>query len=176
MKKFSIVFFALALCLAASAQPADMGKVHEKMQAEKIAYITYELSLTPEEAQAFWPVYNQVQKEQMESFNSVREKQGALRQAVREGRPDSEVKPLLDAWVGARKAQKDALVEHRPEFVKILGEAKTAKLYLSEENFRNRQIRRIAGQNPEFNELFRQQEEKTASEWNNRRRQQKKNN
>lgn len=176
MKKFSIVIITLALCLAASAQPADRGKVHEKMQAEKVAYITNELNLSPEEAQAFWPVYNQVQKEQMDSFNSVREKQGALRQAVREGKPDSEVKPLLDAWVAARKAQKDALIEHRPEFVKIIGEAKTAKLYLSEENFRNRQIRRIAGQNPEFNELFRQQKEKTSAEWNNRKRQQKKDN
>lgn len=173
MKKFSIVIITLALCLAASAQPADRGKVHEKMQAEKVAYITGELSLSPEEAQAFWPVYNKVQEEQMESFNAIREKQKALREAVRDGKSDAEVKPLLDAWVSARKAQKDALIEHRTEFVKILGESKTAKLYLSEENFRNRQIRRIAGQNPEFGELFRQQKEKT-NEWNNRMRQQKK--
>ena len=31
----------------------------EKMRSEKIAFLTNEISLTPEEAQLFWPVYNQ---------------------------------------------------------------------------------------------------------------------
>ena len=31
----------------------------EKFKAEKIAYITNALSLTPKEAEVFWPVYNE---------------------------------------------------------------------------------------------------------------------
>ncbi|MBQ5517559.1 MAG: hypothetical protein IIT92_04060, partial [Bacteroidales bacterium] len=62
MKKF----FALTLCLFVSvllfAQPQgkpneeQRKKDWERLQAEKIAFITQELDLTPEEAQVFWPV------------------------------------------------------------------------------------------------------------------------
>ena len=43
-----------------SAKAADAGEDwKEKIQSEKIAFLTTEIGLTPEEAQAFWPVYNQ---------------------------------------------------------------------------------------------------------------------
>ncbi len=35
----------------------------EKIQSLKIAFITQKLQLTPDEAQKFWPVYNQYDKE-----------------------------------------------------------------------------------------------------------------
>ncbi len=158
MKRFVTALLALAVSFSVFAQKGP-EKDRERIQAEKIAYITQELDLSPSEAEKFWPLYNEVQKEQAGQLKAVREKQDALRAAVREGKSDAEIKPLLDAWVAARKAQSYSLVEHNADFVKVLGEAKTAKLYLSEEGFRNRQIRRIAGQNPEFDELFKAQGE-----------------
>jgi Skp family chaperone for outer membrane proteins len=55
MKKM-LVFAVLCLGLNLSyAQPPRA----EKLEAIKVAYITKELSLTSDEAQKFWPVYNQ---------------------------------------------------------------------------------------------------------------------
>jgi Skp family chaperone for outer membrane proteins len=55
MKKM-LVFVVLCLGLNFSyAQPPRA----EKLEAIKVAYITKELSLTSDEAQKFWPVYNQ---------------------------------------------------------------------------------------------------------------------
>ncbi len=162
MKKLTLILLATALSVAAFAQEAPGKAQRDRLQAEKIAYITRELDLSPEEAQVFWPVYNQFQKEQRESDRQVRNAQKALKEAVESGKGDTETKPLLDSWVAAKKAQKNSLVEHRAEFVKIIGEAKTAKLYMAEENFRNQQIRRIAGQNSEFDELFRKQKEEAG--------------
>ena len=34
----------------------------ERIMSEKIAFLTVEVGLTPEEAQVFWPVYNQVDR------------------------------------------------------------------------------------------------------------------
>ena len=34
-------------------------KITEKVEAHKIAFITNELNLTPEESQKFWPIYNE---------------------------------------------------------------------------------------------------------------------
>ena len=44
-------------------QPAPASPQKEKIEALKMGYISKELDLSPEEAQKFWPVYNQYQKE-----------------------------------------------------------------------------------------------------------------
>jgi hypothetical protein len=61
MKKnilISIMFLMPALMLIAQQGPGPEGK-REKIKALKVAYITEQLQLTPEEAQRFWPVYNE---------------------------------------------------------------------------------------------------------------------
>src|SRR5690554_6683127 len=35
----------------------------KKMEAQKVAYLTREMELTPEEAKSFWPVYNTYRSE-----------------------------------------------------------------------------------------------------------------
>lgn len=41
----------------------ERGKRSEKIEEQRIAFITTELDLTVEEAQAFWPIYNDFQNE-----------------------------------------------------------------------------------------------------------------
>lgn len=60
----------LFLSIASYSQP---GKFKEKMQQKKeqvksmkIAYITSELNLTPDEAAKFWPLYNDFEEKQRE--------------------------------------------------------------------------------------------------------------
>lgn len=40
----------------------DMER-HKRMEAQKIAYLTAQMELTPEESKRFWPVYNEYQAE-----------------------------------------------------------------------------------------------------------------
>ncbi len=148
MKKLVIALLALAVSFSAMAQQPGQnrgGKDHERFEAEKVAYITQQLALTVEEAQVFWPIYNKAQEEHRAEFKAVREKKKALHDALKEGKSDAEIKPLLDAYLKARKEVKDPMVEHRKDFVKAIGEVKTAKLYLSEEGFRNKSLRQMAG-------------------------------
>jgi Spy/CpxP family protein refolding chaperone len=67
--KFLILFF-IFISAFSFAQP---GKLREKMQQKKeqvksmkIAYITTELNLTPDEAAKFWPLYNDFEEKQRE--------------------------------------------------------------------------------------------------------------
>ena len=62
MKYFiQIVFFCLVAFSAAAQDDEDLPqqepKVREKIEAARIAYITDQLALTPEEAEKFWPIY-----------------------------------------------------------------------------------------------------------------------
>ena len=148
MKRLVIALLALAVSFSAMAQKPQgpqKGQDHERFEAEKVAYITQQLSLTVEEAQAFWPVYNQAVKEQREVFAKVREAKKALREAINEGKSDAEIKPLLNAYLKVRADKRDPMAEHRADFVKAVGETKTAKFYLSEDSFRNKALREMAG-------------------------------
>ena len=58
MKKYLLIFFVMLGSL--SQIKAQDG---EKIQSLKIAFITQKLQLTPDEAQKFWPVYNQYDNE-----------------------------------------------------------------------------------------------------------------
>src|ERR1035437_4885758 len=51
--------------------PDPMRK--EKMESMKIAFLTQKLDLTPDEAQKFWPVYNEFQKKREELRKKRRE-------------------------------------------------------------------------------------------------------
>ncbi len=63
MKKIYTLFiicFGFSFTMMAQDQPAgDAGR----LEAYKIAYLTKKLNLSPQEAQRFWPLYNQYQKE-----------------------------------------------------------------------------------------------------------------
>jgi len=48
------------------------GKDRKKMDAKKVAYITERLDLSVEEAQGFWPIYNDFEKKRKEMVDEVR--------------------------------------------------------------------------------------------------------
>lgn len=70
MKKFLFMILFLALGFQASAQDRDEHR--EKIQALKTAYITKGLNLTTEEAQKFWPVYNEFEKKRRQLYRQER--------------------------------------------------------------------------------------------------------
>lgn len=67
MKKFYLILSFVCFAAIAGAQdaPAPDGpeKKQQDIEALKVAFISKELDLTPDEAQKFWPVYNQYEKE-----------------------------------------------------------------------------------------------------------------
>jgi hypothetical protein len=67
MKKLYLILSFVCINALAFAQDATEQEMPEKkqqdIQALKVAFITKELELTPDEAEKFWPVYNQYDKE-----------------------------------------------------------------------------------------------------------------
>lgn len=56
---FTLLLFLGSFQLVTQAQQRD----GERLEALKVAFLTKKLSLNPEEAQKFWPVYNEYQTE-----------------------------------------------------------------------------------------------------------------
>lgn len=67
MKKYSLLAILFFLILGKSlAQRPETNYDPEKLQAARVAFITSRLDLKPEQAEKFWPIFNQ--------YTSAREK------------------------------------------------------------------------------------------------------
>ena len=129
------------------ARRNEASKNKERLQSEKIAFLTAELELTPEEAQVFWPVYNKAQEEQRQAGSALSKQRKAMQAAIQAGKDEKEIAGLLNAYVKGRKEKPDCMAKYAKEFQKVIGPVKTAKLYLAEEKFRQQQIHRLGGHN-----------------------------
>ena len=149
MRFITAVLAASVLFSAASdAQPKGKRDWHEKMKSEKIAFITTELELTPEEAQVFWPVYNQIAEEARKSNKTAAEAFKALTDALEDkSATDDQINKLLDEYLAAKLAKKDSEKSEVEKYRKVLPAKKVAKLYTAEEKFRRHHIRNFKGNN-----------------------------
>jgi len=148
MKKIISVFCVLALvCAGAYAQNNDHKKKgnpegwREKLRAEQVAFITSELDLTEAEAQAFWPVYNEVQKQRREAFKAS----GEAFKALAQGTDGADTDALLDKYLSCKKAGEKVEADAVARYKGVLPVAKVAKLLVAEEKFRHQQIGRLGG-------------------------------
>ena len=157
MKKLFAITACLFAAVALFAQPQEpqrqkmdpkqreeqRKKDFERLQSEKIAFITQEIDLTPEEAQVFWPVYNQCGKEAREAHKAQMEAMGEIRGKKAEGLSDSELEKKLDAYIKASKEAAQVMADWYPKFKKVLPISKVAKLYQAEEAFQMRMINNL---------------------------------
>lgn len=146
-KLFAAAFAAFALLSITSYAQPKGENWKERMMSEKIAFITMELSLTPEESQAFWPVYNQIEQEKEEAQKEVKNAYRALTDALKsDSATDKDIDKLLDEYLAAKQANKDLDKGHVNKFRKVLSSKKVAKLYIAEEKFRRQHIRNMKGE------------------------------
>ena len=57
--KAIIIFFLFLQGISAQTNKDQKGPIRDKIKAQRIAFITERLNLSPDEATKFWPVYNQ---------------------------------------------------------------------------------------------------------------------
>jgi len=125
MKKFILILIVMIGSFSGlRAQDGDNPKA-EKIQALKIAFITQKLQLTTDEAQKFWPIYNQY---------------------------DNEIKSLqLNNKNGPALENEEKLLnirkKYKASFEKVIGPEKLNKLFNAERDFRDILIRRLQNRN-----------------------------
>ncbi|MDO5442822.1 MAG: hypothetical protein Q4G10_04060 [Bacteroidia bacterium] len=136
-----IVSALMLICSAAGAQNATnfQKQWQDRLQSEKIAFLTNEMSLTPQEAQVFWPIYNQAQKEQAAATEESFKAFAALDNAIRAGKSEKEISDLLNKYTLCLE-QRDSSAKYLKEYLKVLSSEKVAKLYIGEEKFRQSKI------------------------------------
>jgi hypothetical protein len=63
------LFIFLVICASAFAQRPPVDQ--EKLQAARIAFITTRLDLKPEQAEKFWPIFNQYNEQREKTMHQI---------------------------------------------------------------------------------------------------------
>ncbi len=114
------------------AQPPKQGGGQPNVESLKVAFLTRQLELTPDEAKKFWPVHGLYQGEIEKLLRENREKKG-------------DELELEEKLLGVRK-------KYKPDFVKAIGEEKFNKMLRAEREFRDmirKELERRRANNPQ---------------------------
>ena len=139
---FIITVLAICLGMTADAHKRCDNEWKEKIMSEKIAFLTLEMNITPEEAQVFWPVYNQVEQQKDAALEEVIKSYRALKTAVEQ---NTDTERLLEAYLAAQQNLRKIDNEAPEKYKSVLSADKVAKLYVAEEKFRRQHIRKLHG-------------------------------
>ncbi|MBO8429380.1 MAG: hypothetical protein IAC68_05580 [Bacteroidetes bacterium] len=113
---------------------AAMKNAREAFMANKVAFFTNELELTPEEAQVFWPLYNEFWDKRTSAhkdYMNILKRINSLDEGSKEN-----VEKLSDEFERAITKESDLLKEYYPKFKKVLPTEKAMKIFNTEEKFK----------------------------------------
>ena len=128
--------------LATYAQPeGGPSNRRKQIEVQKIAFISTDLELTPEEAQVFWPVYNSAHREQKELRKSYKPNDNS-----KEGKPkktlntmsDKELNDRLNKMLEYEQAELNLKKKHVAQYKEVLPVRKVAMLFEAEKKFKRR--------------------------------------
>lgn len=143
MKTTYSLLTALLLSLQLMAQDDMPGMPEHNRQIEsyRIAFITDKLNLTPKEATAFWPIYN----EYNEQIKALRQKDRERTRVIREkaAPTDKEADAYIQEHFTFRQSELDLTKKYISEFRKVLPTHKVARLVTLEPEFKMQLLRRI---------------------------------
>jgi Spy/CpxP family protein refolding chaperone len=118
------------------------GQAKEKIEAVKIGFFTQQMSLTPQEAEKFWPLYNQYQ-ESLKKHKLERRKAIRLVNESLDLMNDDEINKLIDNQL----EQAQTALQERQDFVnsirKVLPARKVAAYFKAEELFRRKLMEKM---------------------------------
>jgi hypothetical protein len=137
----AFVLFPRHVC----AQPDDLPPLDEarmkEIKAQKAAYLTIKLSLSPEESERFWPIYNTYDDARQKFMKNMREN---MRNAQQRGDQLSEAEALAALKKGMTIREQELELErtYNDRFVKAIGAVKTLELHRAERDFHRQVLRR----------------------------------
>lgn len=131
----TISVFILSQSTVYGQRGEDHKERWEKYRSEKVAFLTTNLNLTPEEAQKFWPVYNQMDKEKSDAQQKRRELEHKVRDAG-ESLSDNDIIKLTREFAGNMKNEGALMEKYNEQYLQILPPKKVLKLYQVENEFR----------------------------------------
>ncbi len=138
--RLKIIVAVIALILSAPLFSQTVR--NNRIEAEKIAFFTNKLDLSAEEAQKFWPVYNDysTRKEKI-----IQERNGLMRYLNQnsENLSDEEFEESGDKLISYTKKEAELSQTFHKKFKEVLPPAKVVRIYSAEIQFRTMLLNKL---------------------------------
>lgn len=135
MKNSMFIIVVLLFSLSGFAQRHFDPQTIELIKTKKIAFMTEAVGLTSQEAEKFWPVYNELEKERyllMDKKSELEEKS----KNPKPGMSESDYRKLATEIAATHVSEGKLIEEYNLKLLNILPAEKVVKLYRAEGKFR----------------------------------------
>jgi len=132
---FFIFFSLLAFSVSLNAQEDNDQDTEDLVKAQKIAFFTEKIGLTPAEAEKFWPVYNAYWEKKNEIIASWKKKFNHY-QKHQDELSDPQMEKLADDYIEFELQKAELLEKYNKKFKEILPIHKVMKIYQADYEFK----------------------------------------
>jgi hypothetical protein len=126
--------------LSAQDRRGPSPEMFEKIKAEKISFFTSKMDLTPAEAQAFWPVYNEFEKKKFDIQRQIHDFERMSDEDYAK-LSETDILKMTNNYIDSFEKEASLRKEYHKQFLKILPQKKVLLLYRTENEFRGHMIR-----------------------------------
>jgi hypothetical protein len=125
----------------------DERSTSDKIEALQVAFLTQELELTADEAQKFWPIYNDIKEDRDKLYKGKKRLMYDLAKNF-ENTSDSEAQGYVDRMFEIEGKLNESNFESRHrKIIKIIGPKRFLTLKKAEREFRVKLIQEYRGRN-----------------------------
>lgn len=142
MKKFIPLFTLLMLAVLTLAS-AQRPETREKIEAARIALITERLNLSPEQAQRFWPVYNEYNQKRHDLQREFQQLRGSFDP---QKASEEENRKMLEAGMKVKERQLELERTYAERMQQVISTQQLLSLRKAEDDFREMLMQRIRDQ------------------------------
>jgi len=137
MKQITLFFFFCTLLTCGTVLAQDNRS--ENVEAAKIAFLTDKIELTADQAQKFWPLYNEYETKRRELIRAYR---SGYRHDVEE-LSEQEAKARIDNMFVTKEQELELEKEYAAKFQRVITTKQLIKLYRGEREFTKLLLKRL---------------------------------
>lgn len=114
----------------------------DKVEALRVEYINKSLGITADEAEKFWPLYNEYNTK----LKAIRKNLRRSYRSLSENLTDQEAERLYILFVQSKQTEAEIHKQYNEKLKAIIGAKKVVKLHVAEEEFRLKVMKSIKGE------------------------------
>jgi hypothetical protein len=126
MKKIAIIFIVLASSYSSllAQRPGDQQYDKEKLEAARVAFITNRLDLKADQAEKFWPIFNQYNEDRGELMNKI----SAINRSSSQDISDAKAREMIQQRLSLQQLLLDKEKIFMEEIIKTISPVQAMKL------------------------------------------------
>ena len=137
MKKIILISTALIFLIKTGFAQTDSWRANERIASLRIAFLTEKLSLTPEESQSFWPLYNEL-RQKIDTLEADR-----IRPMKVFDMTDEEAERFITKSFEIEQQVLNLKQEYFDKFKEVLPIRKIARIRPAEREFKRKLLERV---------------------------------